>query len=647
MTWLLLAVAVLAALAVLAVVGGVLSWAVGLRGLWACAAAPAFALTAIALASVTAPWVGLVWSPVPLILLTAILAVALTLIRRRWVRPSTEAGGSRPDFWVLAAIVLGSGFLVWRVCVAIGEPTNFSQTFDNIFHLNGVRYVLDTGNASSFNLGRMTNPGGTLPFYPAAWHALVSLVITLTGVAIPIGVNAVTLVVSAVIWPLGALLLTRTLLGTGRVLSVAAVVAAVGVPAFPFLLMDYGVLFPFQLGLALVPVALAAAVQALGFGARTTMPRTWWSLIFLGTLPGLSLAHPGAFVVVLALTLPMVTLFAWRLSRRTAGRRRILVVLGFVAYAGVGLLLLKVLRPPADARGWPPTLSIPDAVGQVLTASMWYASPSLVVAVAVLAGIVATAVSRRPEAFVALSMYVVAAGLFVVVSSFTYQPLRDVLTGSWYNNIPRLAAIVPMTMVPLAALGTEWVWRMLKRPADASGVRVGRAVRAVGSVAGVAAIALVLTGPVATVSSFVNTVYRIAPDSLLISSDEYALLERLGDRVPEGAVIAGNPWTGTALAYALAGRQVLQPHTLSEVSPDIRTIQDGLRSARAGDAVCAALDRTHTRFVLDFGTREILPGTHSYPGFEDLATSPAVRLVDEQGDARLYEIVACEGQEGP
>ena len=178
MTWLLLAVAVLAALAVLAVVGGVLSWAVGLRGLWACAAAPAFALTAIALASVTAPWVELVWSPVPLILLTAILAVALTLIRRRWVRPSTEAGGSRPDFWVLAAIVLGSGFLVWRVCVAIGEPTNFSQTFDNIFHLNGVRYVLDTGNASSFNLGRMTNPGGTLPFYPAAWHALVSLVIT-------------------------------------------------------------------------------------------------------------------------------------------------------------------------------------------------------------------------------------------------------------------------------------------------------------------------------------------------------------------------------------------------------------------------------------------------------------------------------------
>lgn len=642
MTWLSLALAVLAALALMTLVGGVLSWAVGLRGLWAVAAAPAFAMTAVAIASTAAPWLGIAWSPLPVVGVALVLAVPLALVRRRWVRGSTRGAG--PDFWLVGAMLLAMGFLVWRTAVAISAPGDFSQSFDDIFHLNGVRFVLDTGNASSLHLGRMTSPGGSLPFYPAAWHALVALVIQISGVALPVGVNAVTIVICAFIWPLGALLLTRTLFGPGRVLSIAAVVASLGVPAFPFLLMDYGVLFPFQLGLSLVPVALAAAAQSMGLAARGLMPRPWWALILAGTLPGLTLAHPGAFVAVLALSVPMVVLFAVRLYRAASARRRVTVIVAFLAYLAIGAVLLRVLRPPADARGWPPTSSLLDAVQQVLTASMWYALPSLAVAGAVICGIVAAIVARERAGLLAVSMYAVAAVLFIVVSSLTYQPVRDILTGSWYNNIPRLAAILPLTMVPLASLGAERTWRYVRRRADASPPRVRRLVDAAGAVAALVAVALVVTGPVMTVTSYIAGAYRITPDSALVSTDEYALLLRLDEHVPPDAVIAGNPWTGTALAYAFSGRKVLQPHTLSEVSDDIRAIEDGLATARPESVACAAIERTHTRFVLDFGTREIFPGTHHFPGLEGLANSPAVRLVDSEGDARLYEIVGCAAQ---
>ena len=46
-------------------------------------------------------------------------------------------------------------------------------------------------------------------------------------------------------------------------------------------------------------------------------------------------------------------------------------------------------------------------------------------------------------------------------------------------------------------------------------------------------------------------------------------------------------------------------------------------------------------FVLDFGTQEVHPGTHPFRGLDDLEDSDAVRLVDSEGDVRLYEIVAC------
>ncbi len=644
MIWLSLCVVVVAAATVLAVVGGVLSWAVGLRGYWAVAAAPAFALTVIGIASTAAPWVGLAWSPIPVLAVTALLAVVLRLARRALgLSPGAiRDGRARVDSWLGLGLALAFVFITWRICVVIGDPGNFSQTFDNIFHLNAVRYVLDTGNASSLHLGRMTSPSGTLPFYPAAWHAFTALVVGMTGASIPVGVNGVTIVIAALIWPLGAVLLARTLFGTRPLVSVAAGVTAAVIPAFPFLLMDYGVLYPFQLGLALLPVGLAAALRAMGLvsTAAPALPKPWWALILAGTVPGMTLAHPGAFVALLALTLPMVVAFAWSLLRTARSWRRLAVIAGLVVYLGAGLALLRILRPPAEARGWPPTLSIGEAIGQVVTVSMWYAVPVLVVAVAVLAGVVWSVIVHTRPSLLALAMYVIAAGLFVVVSAVDYWPLRDVLTGSWYNNIPRLAAILPITMVPLAALGVDRTWALVKRSARRAPATRRRALAVAGAAVGAAAVVAAAV-PVSSVTAGMYGVYAITADSALVSTDESALLARLDDHVPPGATVAGSPWTGTSLAYALAGRPVLMPHTLMEISPELEQINDGLDTAVAGDEVCRALQDRNVRFVLDFGSREVFPGQHDYPGLDALATSGAVTPVDSEGDARLYEITAC------
>ena len=642
-------------LMLVAVIGGALAWAIGLRGFWAVAVAPAFGMTMIGGTAIVEPWVGLPWSVAAVLIVTTVLGAVLWWVRfatnrRRPLGGLRDAPRRRFDTWLMVGLVAAAVVLSLRVFEAVGAPGNFSQTFDNIFHLNGVRFILDTGNASSLYLGRMTNPGGALAFYPAAWHAAVALIVQLSGASIPVAVNAMTLVVAAVIWPLGIVLLTRTLFGAGRVLTVSASILATAFPLFPLLLLEYGVLYPYQMGLALTPVALAATTRALGLGGAaepqsSELSRWWWGLVVLGTIPGIALSHPGAFVTWLAFTAPMVVIFVvQRLKEAQSARGRWAIGGAFVAYLLVGAVALMVLRPPAEARGWPIMMSVPAAGWEVLSVSAWFGVAAPVAALAVLAGVVWALIVRSTASWLALGMYVVAAFLFITVAALPLGSLRDAFTGAWYNNIPRLAAMLPLAMVPLGAFGIARTASALAAIPVFARLREWTAPAwrvVIGAVLALAGMLAVQGAALSVASSSVARLFAITPDSPLVNSDEYALLQRVDEHVPVGVAIAGSPWNGSSMAYALADRPVLMPHTLMEITHDLELINDGLNGANPGDAVCAAIAALQVGFVLDFGPQEVHGATHEFPGFEDLAGSDRVRLVDQEGEARLYEIVAC------
>lgn len=651
MTWLDLAGAAVVAILILAVIGGALGLALRLRGMWLWAAAPALATTAIGGSAVVAPWVGLSWSILPVAIVTvALAAVAWGLGRVLPAGAEPRMSRRRVDAWAIAAFLVAAAIIGVRVVEILGTPSALSQTFDNIFHLNAIRFILDTGNASSLHVGLMTSPSGSLPFYPAGWHGLVSLVAQLSGASIPVAVNATTLVVSAVVWPLGVLLLTRTLFGRNRVVTLSAGILAAALPVFPILLLDYGVLYPFQLGLALLPVVIAATLRALALvGDRREASGLWWGLVTVAMIPGLAIAHPGAFVAWLALTVPAAVVFAvrrWRAATTNGSRWRVGGL--FAVYLIIGAGLLLVLRPPSEARGWPLSMTMGDAVVTALTGSAWYHVVPVLAVSAVAAGIVWALVARRTGAILAASMWAIVVILFIAVAALPLPALRDALTGSWYNNLPRIAAMFAVVSVPLGAYGIAATWRWVRsRRAVVTTLRpVPKAVRAVAGVAvAIAAVLVTQVGPltpVPTAVSWAQPLYILDPSSPLVSSDELALMERLDEHVPEGVLIAGSPWTGAGLAYAISGRAVLMPHALMEIGPELQLINDGLNEASAGDDVCRAIDDLDVGFVLDFGTKEVHPGEKNVlPGLQDLAESQDVRLVDQQGGAKLYEIVAC------
>lgn len=642
--WLGFAAAVLVATMLLVVPGLLVSVTLGFRGLAAAAAAAPLSLGIVAIAALGAPLLGVSWSVVPVLGVTVVLvgvaaALRLTLRRHMQVVPASV----RLPRWVTpTALAAGAVILSVQILLVIGEPGSISQSFDNVFHLNAARFILDTGSASPLTVGRMTSPTGALGFYPSGWHAFVSLIVSLSGTSIAIATTALILPAAAFGWVASVVLLTRTLFRANTPLILSAGVLSAGAASFPLLMIDYGVLYPYFLALTALPAVVAFSIRLLGLGVERPEPTLPLVLTGAVMLVGIAVAHPGALVAWLFVAM-VSALWAWvRFLRQRPARNSLFVWTALLlVFAAGAFVAWRVLRPPLEARTWPTDRTIPQALGEVMFFGMHGASIAPILVLLFWTGVVVVWRSGRSAGYLALTLYGMFAVLYIASCALPWQRLRDLLTAAWYNNSPRLAALIPLFAIPIAAVGARWLIAWVAAAAARSALPPRRRVALLG---GVAVIAVLATqwGGVADGINRASGMYVMDDDSPLLSEDEYALLEELPELVPADAVIAGSPWTGTALAYAVAGRDVLMRHILTDVSTAGEVVNDQLAESPAQDgALCQALEKTGVDFVLDFGSREVHGATHEFPGLEDLGESSNVRLVREVGDARLYQVTAC------
>ncbi len=139
--------------------------------------------------------------------------------------------------------------------------------------------------------------------------------------------------------------------------------------------------------------------------------------------------------------------------------------------------------------------------------------------------------------------------------------------------------------------------------------------------------------------------YDLSASSPLLTADEEALLERLPETTPADAVIAGSPWTGASLAYAIGDREVLRKHVFGTIGADEQYLDNRLSAIDSDPRVCEAVDRLGVDYVLDFGAQNVWnnPGVGlDRQGLYNLTPSEHLVLVDAQGpSARLFKIEGC------
>ncbi len=130
----------------------------------------------------------------------------------------------------------------------------------------------------------------------------------------------------------------------------------------------------------------------------------------------------------------------------------------------------------------------------------------------------------------------------------------------------------------------------------------------------------------------------------LLDADEMTLLEHVGDFVPKGEVIVGNPWNGSALAWALGGRRVLFPHLGGYWNYDGRVIERHLDDWRTDRRVCPAVRRQDVKWVIT--EKGVLGGDRKavkrFSSIGRVVTTPGgAQLVASSGSTRLWRLTAC------
>jgi hypothetical protein len=638
----------------LIVPGLLMALLVGLRGIAAWAMAPTLSVAAVSIVAVVLNKLGIDWSlgsalvgAAVAVVVTAVVALVLRGRSRGTVlsdpRPVTLAG----LLGVLPAILFGA------VVVALGmrRPEELSQTFDAVFHYSAVAYILDSHNASSLTLGALGNPLTPAGFYPGAWHDFASLAVLSTGASVPVAANLVTGVLAALVWPLSCVLLVRQIMGRNVVALAITGVFSLCFSAFPWGLLAFGVLWPNTLGLALVPAAIAVVLSLSGLAKDDLIGRgRAWVLAPFVLLAG-GFAHPNSLFSIVAIAVWPLFAGIWRWSRRMReegrGRRGTigLVVSIVVFLAGWAFVATSPAFKNVRTFYWPPFESTARAVGEVLLNATNGRSSLWVVSIFMLVGLFLVWRVREQRWLVGAFATI---GMMFVLTAANNRSYTEFITGYWYNDSFRLAAILPVLAVPLLVLGIVRAGECLRgwlaeRPRLARLGASGAVVTVVlALLVIVASKGLYFRNQVATVA-FTYTGVENSQDGTLADPREQAFYTRVAAKVPHDVVVANNPWDGSALVWSLADRQVLFPHMDIAWSNEQKYLADHLVDVASNPTVCSDVRRLHVGYLV-IGELRFWPWDNrrkNYPGIHDPGSKPGFQLVDSDGDLKLYKITGC------
>jgi hypothetical protein len=677
------------------------------RGFAGLAAGPAVSVTTITLGGVAASLLGIGWRPVTLlaaVLLTWLVALGVgTLLHR----PSGYAGRRRrptvvPDvrepatpgsvtargrlgslggewLWPLVGLAVAAVGLAVAFLPVAGRPSSFPQQPDTVFHLSTVQWMLDRHDISVLHAAGYLY--GSPRFYPAGFHDVVVSVLQLCGAAgiggaTPVvGSTMVALATASIVWPLGCLLLARTVLGPGIAVMLATGVTATAFSAFPLWLMGYGVLWPNLLGYALMPAALSCLVVAvrlpqlcstqsavdpsasgLSGGKRFEWSKeAAWVLLVVG-LPGIALAHPNALISVAVLGLLVVLdgvltrAWAWRRTRpRHAVGLLAAALVGTAAAAGGYALVTQRMTAMRASNPPGPEMSLRTAVEQAVLGSPRGAPPLYVLGAIVLIGALVLLVRGHGRRWVVAAL-LLAAGLYVVVAGVDSETTRW-FTWPWYNNPPRLAAllVLPGVLCAAAALAlpaTALRWWSGRRSAGSatSGPRWMAGVATALAVLVPAGFVVASRGYVDQHRDMIDRYWDAPASRSWASNAELAALRELATRIGPRDVTAANPWNGGTYLYLVSGRELLIPTEKVRGVEDRSLLADRLDDVGTDAAVCAAVERHRVRFVITGGRAAGGGGaSEQYPGIDAVPTSDAFARVVTAGPYTLWRLTSCAG----
>ncbi|ORV08401.1 DUF6541 family protein [Mycobacterium celatum] len=258
------------------------------------------ALAIIPFGAVGIPWNA--WTALAALVVVTVLVAGLRVLLARYRDAEGEARAVTG--WAAATVAAGvllGVLLIWYAALrGIPHWQSIPSTWDAVWHANTVKFILDTGQASSTHMGELRNvETHALLYYPSAFHALAAVDCQLTGVAATTGYTLSSLAAAIWLFPVSAAVLTWRVLrahtSEWRTAGAAATAAALSASftAIPYVEFDT----------AAMPnlTAYGLAVPAFALITSTLRHRDRIPLAVLALVGVFSVHITGGVVVVLLL----------------------------------------------------------------------------------------------------------------------------------------------------------------------------------------------------------------------------------------------------------------------------------------------------------------------------------------------------------
>jgi D-galactosaminyltransferase len=258
------------------------------------------ALAIIPFGALGIPWNG--WTALAALVAVCLVITGLQLLLARYRDAQAEARGigGWPALTVAAGVLLGALLIMWAAYRGLTHWQSIPSTWDAVWHANEVRFVLDTGQASSTHMGELRNvETHQALYYPSVFHALTAVFCQLTGAAPTTGYTLSSVAASVWLFPTSAAMLTWHLLRprSGLWRTAGASATAAGLSA-SFTSVPY-----VEFGVAAMPnlAAYGVAIPTFVLITSTLRHRDRIPVTVLALVGVLSAHLTGGFIVILFL----------------------------------------------------------------------------------------------------------------------------------------------------------------------------------------------------------------------------------------------------------------------------------------------------------------------------------------------------------
>lgn len=626
--------------------------------------------------------------------------------------------------WLLIGwgLIVALGVFFVMYISALPSIDSFNTEFDNLSHIRRIKYYLETGIYTPF-LGDYYLPStenqnpfyasGAASFYPSVWHQIGALIASIFHTGAATGEHFANMVFAAGVFPVSMYGWLRQIFHDRYILRALGGVVCMVCVAYPWKLLSWGPLFPNVAAYALVPFVVVSVLMLVR--PREEFSRGVAGASFVCGAVALVASQPNAVFSagVLALFPLGYTIYQVVLETRLTRfarlntseselgdfkRRAVKFARGMVLVYALAVLALWVFCYKAGPLqnvvqfNWAAQMGRGDALYALLFAGYTTGGYQIVLSLLIIIGVVRTWYLRTYRSY-ALT-YVLTCLMFVSTAAFNEGFLKHFLTGFWYTDSFRIAALCALAGMPLALLGIDGVIQLLRAGMHAIRVKFQggvdgrhscdskRAVQESYSVSYAVLGALLCVLIIVPFSGDFHQVDRVSWrdgihrsmnngffsevrsmkdiysfSNTVLDADEAKFVDKVEDVVGPDEVVANIPDDGSVFAPFVDDLNVyyrdLTGYGNKDEKPESVAIRERLWSVEHDREVQSALCETNIHYVMVLENAQTTPykyhlwsfwdSERNFRGIRGITDStPGFELVLQDEDKKLYRITALD-----